>query len=200
MTANLYLTCFLSGLLFCSCSSDKKNRNADALFNEGEYTRAIQVYDQQLNKNPDDYMTQYNRARAYEELGQHKKALGEYKEISKEHPEFFPAKMGEARYYFNQGDYETAAYTLENGIKKGDKDENAFFLYARANHKAGKTKKALNAYDKAIEKNRDFGLAYLYRGALKIYLERKREGCSDLKIAASLEVDEAQPAIEEYCQ
>ena len=200
MTSRFYLAFFLAGLLFYSCSSDKKNRNADAFFNQGEYDKAINVYDQQLNKNPDDYMIQYNRARAYEELGENKKALAEYKDISKEHPEFFPAKMGEARYYFNQGDFETAAYTLEDGIKKGDKGEDVFFLYARANHKAGKTREALNAYDKAIEKNSDFGLAYLYRGALKIYLERKREGCSDLKIAASLGVEEAQPAMDQYCQ
>ena len=57
----------------------------------------------------------------------------------------------------------------------------------------------MEAYDLAISKNRDYGEAYLYRGALKVYQGKKSAGCNDIRTAQSLDVPEAKSALQEYC-
>ena len=183
--------------LLGACDS-KNSQQGDQLFAEGKYEQAVSEYTQYIEYNPDDIKSIYNRGRAYEELGEYDKSLADYEKALEVDPRNFNALMSIGKFHFRNKNYGDAAFYFDKAIKvRGSAD--AHFLSARANHKLGETTKAMEGYNQAISLDSDYGEAYLYRGALKVFLGKKSSGCSDLKKANALEVAEAQEALQKYC-
>ena len=63
----------------------------------------------------------------------------------------------------------------------------------------GDHKGAIQDYNKAIELNPNYALAYGLRGLSKIKLGQKDSGCLDLSKAGELGFMDAYDAIKEYC-
>lgn len=196
---NLRTIIFSIILLSAFACSGNDSSQGDKYYNKGDYEKAIQSYNEYIEYNPGDFQSIYKRGRAYEELGQYDKALQDYEAALKIDEENENVLLSLGRHYFREGNYEDAAYYFDKATKQNSNLRVAQFLKARSYHKAGKTDKAMDAYNSAISIDGDYGEAYLYRGALKIYLGRKSSGCNDLKTAQSLNVEEAQSALEEYC-
>ena len=76
----------------------------------------------------------------------------------------------------------------------------AFFLKGRAYHLLGNTDNAMAEYNTAIKIDDNFGQAYYYRGMLKRAVKQNKGACSDFKLAASLNYEQADQALENYCQ
>ena len=83
-------------------------------------------------------------------------------------------------------------------MKYHENSAEAHFLLARARHKLGFANSAMEAYNAAISQNRNFGEAYLYRGALKTTLKFK-SACEDFKTAEKMGVEGAEEAVKRYC-
>ena len=115
-------------------------------------------------------------------------------------PKNVNAQMSIGKLHFRNGAYGDAAFYFDKAIKVKGGNAEIHFLSARANHKLGETGKAMEGYNQAISMNSNYGDAYLYRGALKIFLKKKTAGCADLKKAQSLEVADAEAALQKYCQ
>ena len=75
----------------------------------------------------------------------------------------------------------------------------AYFMKGRAMHQLGNTNEAYKEYSTAIKMDKDFGMAYYYRGMLKLANDRKKSGCDDLRAALKLNYNEANEAINKYC-
>lgn len=189
---------FFLSLLLYACD-DNEYVKADRLFRQGEYAKAVDLYDQYLKYQPKHFESYYNRGRAYEELGEYEKAAESYQQALEISPEDANALLSIGKYHYRNENYKDAAHFFERAAEKGN-TANAHYLQARSLHKAGITDEALEAYNNAISIDGDLGKAYLYRGALKVHLGRESAGCSDFRLAQSLDVAEASDALKSYCQ
>ena len=193
-----YLPLYCAMLWLFACDS-QDSQQGDQLFADGKYEEAVSEYTQYIEYNPDDVKSIYNRGRAYEELGQYDESLSDYEKALEIDPRNMNALMSIGKFHFRNQNYGDAAFYFDKAIKVNDRSANAHFLRARANHKLGETNQALEGYDQAISLNANYGEAYLYRGALKIFMKKEQGGCSDLKKARALEVADAEAALQEYC-
>ena len=193
----LYLALFASFMLSCD---GKRTTAADQYFEQGDYAKAITAYDEHLEYNPEDVRSFYNRGRAYEELGEFDKSLASYEEALKVEPTNVNVLMSIGKYHFRNNNNKDAAFYFDKAQEAAPKSKLANFLSARSHHKLGETKEAMQGYNEAIDLDGNYGEAYLYRGALKILSKKKKSGCADIQKAQSLNVPEAEAALQEYCQ
>lgn len=185
-------------LTVSACGGDDSDQG-DQYFQQGEYQQAVNAYTQHIEYNPEDATSIYNRGRAYEELGNEEQALADYQAAFELDNKNENILMSLGRYYFREKNYQDAAFYFDKITQINPGAANAQYLKGRAFHKAGETNRAIDAYNAAISADSELGEAYLYRGALKIYLKRKSSGCNDLKMAQTLDVAEAESALSRYC-
>jgi tetratricopeptide (TPR) repeat protein len=178
---------------------DNNSKEGDKLYQQGQYEQAVKAYTDFIKYNPTDVRSIYNRGRSYEELGQHAEALKDYEAVLKLDEKNTNVMISIGRHFFRENKFEDAAFYFDKATQENNNLKVAQFLKGRSYHKAGITDKAMEAYNAAINVDGNYGEAYLYRGALRIYLKRKAAGCSDLKTAQSLKVKEAEAALQQYC-
>ena len=187
-------------VLLYACGSSDATGGGDALFENEKYAEAIEVYTTYLGTNPNDAKTLYNRGRAYEELGQVAKAKADFNQILESDPKYVNAYLGLAKLSYNESNYPSVLSFTGKAIELNENSAQAHFLSARAAHQLGYTDQALESYNNAISINKDFGEAFLYRGALKIGTDKPRSACEDFNFARLLEVEGAEAAIKQYCK
>ena len=190
---------FAAFVIFLGACDSKNSQQGDQLFADGDYEQAVSQYTDYIEYNPEDIKSIYNRGRAYEELGQYDKSLADYEKTLEIDPKNFNALMSVGKFHFRNEDYGDAAFYFDKAVKVKERSANAHYLSGRANHKLGETGKAMEGYNQAINLNGDYGEAYLYRGALKVFMKKKSGGCDDIKKAANLEAPEAAEALQKYC-
>lgn len=173
-------------------------KDAKALFEDGKYDEAIAIYDSQLESGR-NLEVQYNRARAYEEKGDRDKAESEYTIILQSDPEYLPAKLSLAKIAYEKKEYARSVMLSGDALNINDNSAMAHYLQARAKHQMGYTESAMDGYNSAISIDKDFGEAYLYRGALRQAL-KKKNACEDFRTAEILKVDGATQARKKFCK
>ncbi len=182
-----------------SCNT-QDSFNGDDLFEDGKYAEAIEAYTSYLSTHPDHVKSLYNRGRSYEEVGQTDEAIKDFEAIIDLDPKNISAYLSLAKISYNNREYNKVLIYTGDAIDINENSAQAHFLAGRAEHQLGYFDQALESYNNAITINRDFGEAYLYRGAVKVGKERMRSACEDFKFAKSLNVPEADGAIREYCK
>lgn len=188
----------LIGVLI-ACGSDE-SYEADRLFKQGKYEEAILAYNEVVKMRPSDMKSIYNRGRSYEEVGKLAEAKEDFERALKIDPTSENVLISIGSWYYNKQDFEAAEYHYQLALKNHPNSAQSNFQVARAEQKLGKAGQAFQHYNTAININKNFGEAYLYRGALNIQLNRKSSGCADLKTALSLGVAEAEKALSNYCK
>lgn len=179
-----------------SCSSSSEG---EEYFKNGEYAKAIEVFTADLQTKPRNAEILYNRGRAYEELGKLDSALLDYKQVIDNNPSHANALISAANVYLKKSDNDNALYYSQMAIDNTDGNAMAYFMQGRAHHNKGMFNEALADYDNAIRLDKNLGRAFLFRGAVKIALKRTKDGCGDLRIAKSLNIAEADAALQKYC-
>lgn len=186
-------------LTLAACSAPSSNPG-DVFFENGKYTEAVDAYTEYLSTHPSHTQSLYNRARAYEELKQFKKAKDDLNAIIKSDPKNINAFMSLSKISYEERNFNRAAAFAGKAIKENPNVAQAHFLSARASHQLGYFDQALEAYSNAISINKEFGEAYLYRGAIKVSQKKMRSACEDFKKADNLDIPEAKGALKDYCR
>lgn len=181
------------------CSNDS-NLDGDAYFEHGEYSKALECYDEYLMLHPQHIETIYNRGRCYDELGDRYKASLDYEAVLERDRDNVKALVSLSQYYYHLEDYEAAANLSSHAAMIDEDNFLAHYHSARAYHKLGYAGNALEAYNATIELNPDFGFAYFQRSSILISLGYTPFGCFDLKVAANLKVEGAEEALSKYCK
>ncbi len=192
----LVYSIFISLLFFTSCNSGPST--AEGLFEAGRFEEAAEAYTTQIEQSGNDLDLIYNRGRSYEEMGSLSAATKDYNYILDKDPKHLNALLSLSKMAYEKGDYAKSLLMSEEAKKNHETSPQAHFLIARAKHQLGYTKAALEAYNNAISLDKEFGEAYLYRGALRSAMKHKR-ACEDFKTASVLKVEGASEAIEKYC-
>jgi len=180
-------------------SCGKKQDNAKYLFDQGKYKEAIEVYDQKMGMEGNNASSLYNRGRCYEELGQIKEAVKDYERVLGVDNRHEGARLSLAGIAYNQKEFARALLLTNQVIAFQEKSFRAHFLQGRAQHQMGQAQQALESYNTTLSLNKDFGEAYLYRGAVKNSL-KMASACDDFKKAAIMKVEGAKNAFEKHCK
>lgn len=169
-------------------------------FEQGDYQRALNHYNEYLELYPHDIKTRYNRGRCFDELGQNEKAEHDYLQVLDRDPNNVKALLSLSQNYYNEGNYEYTINLCTSATLIDKQNHLAHYFKARALHKIGDVFEALKSYNAAISINPDFGFAYLQRGSLMLSLGWRPFGCYDLQTADSLHVEGASEALMKYCR
>ncbi|MDX5478557.1 tetratricopeptide repeat protein [Fontibacter flavus] len=189
----------LIGIMFLvSCSGGESNKG-DSYYTQGDYENAIVAYDTYLSTKPKDFKALYNRGRAYEELGEYEKAEQDFLLALEQDRKNTQILLSLSNVYQKQKKHNNALLYAEYAVEVPGAPAMAYFMKARALHQIGNTDEAYKEYSTAIKMDKDFGMAYYYRGMLKIATDNKRSGCEDLRAAVKLNYEEAQEALNKYC-
>lgn len=183
---------------FLGCGEVETTNEGDAFFERGEYELAVSSYSELLKNDPSNTSFLYNRGRSYEELGIINKATADFDKIVKIDPKHVSALLSLSKISYEKGDYQKAALNA-SAVLKHESSAKAHFLSARAAHQLGYVEQALENYNGAISIDKEYGEAFLYRGALKIGQSRPKSACEDFRRAKALNVEGADSAIKDYC-
>ncbi|WP_291777103.1 tetratricopeptide repeat protein [Cecembia sp.] len=186
-------------MLVFSCSSGESNKG-DELFDKGAYEEAIKAYDNFLASKPKNVKALYNRGRSYEELGQFDQAERDFLAALEQDKKNFQVLLGLANLYQKQKKHNNALLYADYAVEIPGAPAMAYFMKGRALHQIGNTNEAYKDYSTAIKMDKNFDIAYYYRGMLKIATDRKKSGCEDLRAAVRLNFTDAQEALDKYCK
>lgn len=187
----------LFGLISCG---GETTTQGDVYFEKGEFQKAIKEYNGYLESNPKEVTVLYNRGRAYEELGEFKKAEVDFLAVLDMDERNLSAFLSLSKLYYAQKAYNKSVIFADKALEQNENSAQGHFLSARAKHQLGYVESALESYSLAININRDFGEAYLYRGLLKIHQQKKSSACEDFRKAVALKVREAKSIQDKYCK
>lgn len=194
-----YILFALVGLVAMSCNNGE-SLNGDDLFEVGDFEGAIEAYTSYLATHPDHKKSLYNRGRSFEEVGETAKAVADFETLIELDPKYINAYLSLAKVSYNKRDYNKVLIYTSDAIDLNENSQQAHFLAGRAEHQLGYFDQALESYNNAIAINKDFGEAYLYRGAVRVGQKKMGSACEDFKFAKSLDVPEADKAIKDYCK
>lgn len=181
------------------CSTPSSNPG-DTFYNKGQYAEAVKAYTEYLSTHPGHVQSLYNRARSYEELNEYQKAKNDLNAIVKMDPKNINAYLSLSKISYEERSFGKAALLAGKAIKENPDVAQAHFLSARASHQLGYFEQALEAYSNAISIDKEFGEAYLYRGAIKVSQKKMRSACEDFQKASNLNINEAKGALKDYCR
>ncbi|MCK5208354.1 MAG: tetratricopeptide repeat protein [Cyclobacteriaceae bacterium] len=181
------------------CNNDSGNEGIK-YFDIGEYSTALDHYNEYLMLYPHHIETLYNRGRCFEVLGYPDKAAKDYEQVLDKDPNHIMALLSLSQYYYKESKYESAVNLCKYATIIDEQNYLAHYYKARAHHKIGDILEALAEYNSVIDINPDFGFAYFHRSSLMLSIGLQPFGCYDLKIADSLNVKGAREALLKYCR
>lgn len=192
---------FFLGLVFIVLSScgGEESSLGDKYFESRDYKNAIKAYSEYLNLHPNNIKSLYNRGRSYEELKSFDMAIKDFHVILEIDAKNTAALLSLAKHQYRSGAYDKAKGYAENAIKIKDDLAEGHFWLARAHHHLGDFEQANIYYNNAINLDRNYGDAYLFRGALKVSENKVSSACKDFEKAKSLNVAQADAAIKNHC-
>ena len=179
-------------------SCQTQELNGEDLFEKGEFEEAVEFYTNYLESKGFNSEIQYNRGRAYEEMNDLKAAKADYDFVLVNDQKHLNARLSLSRLAYESGNYSKSLIMTGEALKHHENSAQAHFLLARARHQLGNATAALEAYNTAISLSKNFGDAYLYRGALKTTLKMK-SACDDFSNAQKMGAEGAKEAVEKYC-
>lgn len=119
-------------LLFLTASSVNDARKANTAFERGEYTEAVQLYQQAIDQNPDDARLHFNLARALYELGDSDAAMESYerfKTLTDSPLNRSFADYNKGRMLTDMGNYDEALDFFREALINNPNDPDAKFNY-----------------------------------------------------------------------
>ncbi|MFT4737542.1 MAG: tetratricopeptide (TPR) repeat protein [Cyclobacteriaceae bacterium] len=191
------LVTFIS--LCFACGPDNR-LPGDVYFESGEFNQAIAAYNDYLQSNKATEAVLYNRGRSYEELEKWEEALEDFENVIKINVKSAAAYLSIANVRYEQKRYQQSLLQVAKALEITDSNAQAHFIAARAKHQLGYIEGAMESYTQAIDLNRNYGDAFLYRGALKVATKQTRSACADFLKAKNLRVEGAQDALRKYCK
>ncbi|MCS5489679.1 tetratricopeptide repeat protein [Algoriphagus limi] len=154
-------------LVFTSCRSELYE--AEQLFLDKQYERAISNLNTYLFFNVTDIKAFHLRARSYEEMGRIQDALEDYERIISLNPEYAQAHAGIGKILFNQKQYKEAELRLLRAAKYDPADFDILYLLGRALLQNKNYSLAEEFFQKAKELNDQHARLHFYLGMARAY-------------------------------
>jgi tetratricopeptide (TPR) repeat protein len=142
--------------------------SAKDLYKNGNYKGALQLYQQFLQNNPDNFLVYKDIGLSLEKLGEYDKALESFQKYLEKRPNDSRVLYEIGQIYIVKNQMDKALEYFEKTIQANPDDPNAYYNVAEVYFSSGNTEKSIEYYNKALEIQPDFadsyfklGLAYL---------------------------------------
>lgn len=155
-------------------------KEANSLYEQGNYAGAIALFNQFIEKNPSLYLVRLNVGNCYRELKEYDKALAEYnavlEKLNSEKPDpkinenMAKALASIGEIYIIQNNYERAQEYLKKAVDIFPNDQALAYNVAEIFFQAGQTEQAIEYYTLATKIKPDWAPAYLKLGF--VYLNK----------------------------
>jgi len=159
----------LLGILLVISSCVGNFRDAENLYLNGDYERAIDEFNKVLFISGTDLKALHLRARSYEELGNFPEALADYRKILALSPTYAQAYAGIGKIAWEQNDLKTAEKNLLLAAMHDPKDYDILLLLSRSMIKNGRYKSAVEFLEEAIRLKPEAPMPHFYMGIAMAY-------------------------------
>lgn len=128
----------------------------------GEYEKAMQVCQEDINQNPDILGPRYTLAWTYAKIGNYDKALDVCNEALKKGPAYNSVRILMAWIYGKQGKFDDALKVCDDALQADPAAAMFYYSKARIQELNGQTDQAIKNYKKAISIKPDFYDAFIF--------------------------------------
>lgn len=161
----------------------KKSSEASKLLQQGNYEEAAKLYQEAIDKNPQDPTHYYNLGIAFMRMDKHDEAIEAFKKMIEIQPDSYSALKCLGQLYGKKKDYEEASKYFFLAVKVSSDDPEAHYNLGVSLVNIGDYPRALDAFRKSINSQEDYADSYYQLGLL--YLNQNK-------------LDEALAAFEEF--
>jgi tetratricopeptide (TPR) repeat protein len=137
-----------------------------ALYDSGEYEKAIEAYKRAIHLNPDFEESYYRLGMAYSSLGRYKEAVEAYNRAVRLKPDYAAVYENLGHAFSNLAQYEKAIKAFRKAIELAPDNIEPYFALGNAYFNSGKEEEAINTYEAAIQRKPDDPYAYYNLGLL----------------------------------
>lgn len=153
---------------------------------DGEYSRAVEAFNEAIRRKPDHPAAYVGRGNAYFFLQQFDRAIEDYNAALKIQPGFALAYAQRGRAYIRQKQFDRALEDLNEAIRLNPKLTVSYVDRGRLYNQRGEYQKALDDFDHAIQLNPELVNAYAGRAVSKSKLGDTQGAAADRQQAKQL--------------
>jgi Tfp pilus assembly protein PilF len=147
---------------------NKVSSKASKLFQQGNYEEAAKLYQDAIDKNPEDPIYYYNLGTTYIRLDKSEEAIEAFKKMLKIQPDSFLALKYLGELYGKKKDYEEASKYFVLAVKVSSNDPEAHYNLGVSLENMGDYPRALDAFQKSINCQEDYADSYYQLGLLYV--------------------------------
>ena len=166
-------------------------KEAKRLYEAGEFSRVISIYDHILDINPEYAGAFNNRGLAKAKLGRYEDAIEDYDAAINLNYEYADAYNNRGNAKAKLGRYEDAITDYDEAIRLNSENAQAFYNRGNAKNNLGQHAEAIKDYDEAIQLNSENDEAWNNRGVAKADLGRYENAITDYNVAIDFNPEHA---------
>jgi tetratricopeptide (TPR) repeat protein len=175
-----------------SVTADEAYKAAQELAASGKYADAIVAYSAAINGDPDHVTARVGRGLAFQQLGEHAKALIDFDEVISSYPDWpgaFVAFYSRAVSRQALGRSEEAVSDCNEAISRNAEHADAFYLRGTIRKALGNVESAISDMDAVLRIDPSYWEAHHERGKLNSLQQNWRQAVEDF--SAAMEHDSA---------
>lgn len=168
-------------------------------YQKGKLNEALEQFKNALEKNPENSNVNHYLGRIYYDLGQKQLALSYYQDAARFNKSDSLSTLGAGQVFFDLGNYDSAMYYYNKSLTMAPHYALAYYNRGTLLGMQNKYVKAIDDLNKSIDLDPTNGNAFVNRGLAYYFLKQMNSACRDWKKAASMGIDKAQKAVDQYC-
>ena len=153
---------------------------------DGQYEKAVQITQEQIQENPDSVEYYYTLAWIYARTGKYDQAIVVCNDVLPRGPTYNKMRYILGWVYAKQDKYEDALKTCDEALRADSDSAALFYAKGRIQDLFGHNDEAIESYSRAISLKSDFPEAYVFLGLLYTELGRYDDAIKAQKEAIRL--------------
>ncbi len=192
-------SCYSPAAMATDARAIQLNNSANQYYDQKQYERAIQDFDQAIKLDRDYKVAYYNRGNAHRALGKYERAIQDYDMAIKLDPNFKQVYSNRGLAYLALGQYETAIQDCDRAIKLDPNSNKSYSNRGLAYLVLGQYETAIQDFDQAVKLDPKYKEAYNKRGHSYYLLGQYARAIQDFDQSIKLNPNFKEPYLSRGC-
>ncbi|MEN8225891.1 MAG: tetratricopeptide repeat protein [Bacteroidota bacterium] len=175
-------------------------RQATSAYDQGDYQSGIQLFEQIIEKAPEDGRAYYNLGIGYFKLDKFPESIKAFNGAIDINPRDSLSIQYRGKVYYMMGDFKSCLRDYKRVVELKPEDPLAYFNRGTVKGMINDYAGAIEDFNRAIELNPEYDAAYYNRGIANFHIGKLHDACYDWRKAHILGHYEADKAIKAYCE